>query len=403
MIFGFHYESTIFSFIPNFMKNYLILISMLFLFSCGTNTEKQANFTQMTFSLDTVMVDSGDEIINLRGGLWSSTINSDQSKLYLWDFQAFTLDIISLDELILERKVPFEKEGPNGVGSNVNWMSLPDDNQILLANFEGMGLFELNGNKLSDLKLEKDKFEGDSLLDGEIFQSKSFALAGGSVVYGLLVNPWKSAKKIMSKVDFESKTIKKMKLPGEAELPEYTVELNSDQMMTSITSEKTVQKFGNKLVISSTGYTDLYVLDLENDSVYHVDYSPQLSPKAKKGGYPSEVKSVEHLREVIQSIHAEINFQPLIWDEINKRFYRFSFETSPMENTDWPLFLSAEGKPLSKLYLSILDEDFNLLGESDLSHLGSVPTYAFVKDGKIWYYVNVDDELGFVRMTINYE
>lgn len=376
---------------------------MLFLFSCGTNTEKQANFTQMTFSLDTVMVDSGDEIINLRGGLWSSTINSDQSKLYLWDFQAFTLDIISLDELILERKVPFEKEGPNGVGSNVNWMSLPDDNQILLANFEGMGLFELNGNKLSDLKLEKDKFEGDSLLDGEIFQSKSFALAGGSVVYGLLVNPWKSAKKIMSKVDFESKTIKKMKLPGEAELPEYTVELNSDQMMTSITSEKTVQKFGNKLVISSTGYTDLYVLDLENDSVYHVDYSPQLSPKAKKGGYPSEVKSVEHLREVIQSIHAEINFQPLIWDEINKRFYRFSFETSPMENTDWPLFLSAEGKPLSKLYLSILDEDFNLLGESDLSHLGSVPTYAFVKDGKIWYYVNVDDELGFVRMTINYE
>ncbi|WP_194976759.1 hypothetical protein [Aquiflexum lacus] len=48
-----------------------------------------------------------------------------------------------------------------------------------------------------------------------------------------------------------------------------------------------------------------------------------------------------------------------------------------------------------------MDEDFNLLGESDLSHLGSVPTFAFVKDGKIWYYVNVDDELGFVRMAFD--
>jgi hypothetical protein len=386
------------------MKNLLFVISILLLFSCENKTkEVTTDYSKITLTMDTVVVDPGDEIINLKGGLWTSTMNSDNSKLYLWDFQTFTLNIIDLEKLVLERKVPFEKEGPNGVGTNVNWMSLPDANQILLANFEGMGLFDLNSNKVSDLKLEKDKFEGDSLLEGEIFQSKSFALAGRNVVYGLLVNPWKSAKSSMSKVDFESKTIKKMKLPGEGELPEYTVQLNSDEMMTTFTSEKTVQKFGNKLVLSSTGYTDLYILDLKNDSVYHVDYSPQLSAKAKKGGYPSEVKSVEHLREVIQVIHADINFQPLIWDEIKKRFYRFSFETSPMENTNWPLFLSAEEKPLSKLYLSILDEDFNLLGESDLSHLGSVPTYAFVKNGQIWSYVNVDDELGFVRMTINYE
>jgi hypothetical protein len=192
-----------------------------------------------------------------------------------------------------------------------------------------------------------------------------------------------------------------MKLPGEEELPEYTVELKSDQMLSTFTSEKTVQKFGNKLVLSSTGYTDLYILDLKNDSVYHVDYSPRLSAKAKKGDYPSEVNSVERMKEVIQDIHADINFQPLIWDEKNKRFYRFSFETSPMGNTDWPLFQPAEQKPLSKLFLSILDEDFNLLGESDVSHMGSVPIYAFAKDGKIWYYVNMDDELGFVRMAFD--
>jgi hypothetical protein len=384
------------------MKNQLLILLSVLLYACGGNeAEIKADFSNITFTLDTVVVDAGEEIINLRGGLWSSTMHSDNSKLFLWDNQATTLDIIDLDELKLKGKVKFEKEGPNGVGSYISWISLVDDNQILFADHQGMGIFDLNGNKLSNLKLEKEKFEGDSLLEGESFHRKSFPTAGGSLVYGLLINPWNSPKGSLSKVDFEAKTIKKMELPGEEGLPDYTVELNSDQMSTIITSEKIVQKFGKKLVLSSTGYTDLYILDLKNDSVYHVNYSPQLSAKAKKGGYPSEVKSVERLKEVIQDIHGEINFQPLIWDEKNKRFYRFSFETSPLENTDWPLFQPAEQKPLSKLFLSIFDEDFNLLGESDVSHLGSVPTYAFVKEGKIWFYVNVDDELGFVRMSFD--
>ncbi|EOZ92145.1 hypothetical protein A33Q_4238 [Indibacter alkaliphilus LW1] len=384
------------------MKNFLLIALGLLLFSCGENkTETKADFSNITFSMDTVIVDPGEEIINLRGGLWSSTMNSDNSKLYLWDNQVSTLDIIDIDGLKLIEKVKFEKEGPNGVGSYVNWMSLTDDNQILLANHQGIGKFDLNSNKLSELKLEQGKFEGDVLLEGESFHNKSFALEGRDVVYGLLGNPWRSPKGTLSKVDFEAKIIKKIDLPGEDVLPEYVVNGNTENMSTIITSIKNVRKFGDRLVLSSSGYTDLYVLDLKNDSVYHVDYSPQLSAKAKKGNYPSDVDSEKRLREVIQDIYAEINFQPPIWDEQNKRYYRFSFETSPMENNNWPLFQSAEQKPLSKLFLSVLDEDFNLLGESDLSHLGSVPTFAFVKDGKIWYYVNVDDELGFVRMTFD--
>lgn len=381
------------------MKNIALFLLLFFCMACGGNdTETKMDFSNITFTMDTVVVDPGEEIINLRSGLWSSTLNSDNSKLYLWDNQGFTLDIIDLDNLVLKEKVAFDKEGPDGVGPYVGWMSLPNEYQIVLANFQGMGLFDLKGKKLSDLNTEQGDFEGDSFSEGDNFNYKSIAMEDGKVIYGLLGNSLTSSKESLAKVDFEAKTIKKMKLPDEEGLPEYLVELNSDEMSTIITSEKTVQKFGDKLVLSSSGYTDLYILDLKNDSVYHVDYSPKLSAKAKKGGYPSEVTSVERLREVIQDIHADINFQPPIWDEKNKRFYRFSFETSPIENADWPLFQPADQKPLSKLFLSIFDKDFNLLGESEISHLGSVPRYAFAKDGKIWYYVNVGDELGFVRM-----
>lgn len=131
-----------------------------------------------------------------------------------------------------------------------------------------------------------------------------------------------------------------------------------------------------------------------------VDYTPVLTSKAKKGGYPSEVDSEKRFKEVMEDIYAEINFQAPIWDAKNRRFYRFSYETIPTGNTDGPLFEDPEKKPIAKIYISIFDENFNLLGESLVSQIQGIPNTPFVKDGLIWSYVNVDDELGFVRMEI---
>lgn len=382
------------------MKNYLLLAFSLLLFSCGEKDgEKQADFSNITFQIDTVIVDPGNEIINLRFGLWNSVKNENNSKLYLFDNQAYTLDIIDLDQMILERKIKFEKEGPNGVGSYVSWMSFLDENKILLASFEGMGLFDLEANKLNTFKLEKEKFEGDSLLDGESFYRKSIIAENGNVIYGLLGN-WMNEHESFAKIDFENGLIKKIILPGRSELPDYSVMLRTDNMSTIMTSDKSIQKFENKLILSSSAYSTLFFVDMVTDSAYMIDYTPQLTSKVKKGGYPSEVDSEKRFKEVMEDIYAEINFQAPIWDAKNRRFYRFSYETIPTGNTDGPLFEDPEKKPMSKIYISIFDEDFNLLGESLASQIHGIPNTPFVKDGLIWSYVNVDDELGFVRMEI---
>ncbi|PSL04479.1 DUF4221 family protein [Cecembia rubra] len=384
------------------MKNYLLLAFSLLLFSCGEKDgEKQADFSNITFQIDTVIVDPGNEIINLRYGLWNSVLNNSHSKLFLFDNQAYTLDIIDLDQLILERKVKFEKEGPNGVGSFVSWMGLCDDNRILLASFEGMGLFDLDANKLMTYKLEKDKFEGDSLLDGENFYRKSILAENGDVIYGLLGN-WADEIESFAKIDFKNGLINKLELPGRSELPDYSVMLRTDNMVSIMASDKSVKKFENKLILSSSAYSTLFIIDIEKDSAYMVDYTPVLTSKAKKGGYPSEVDSEKRFKEVMEDIYAEINFQAPIWDPKNRRFYRFSYETIPTGNTDGPLFEDSEKKPIAKIYISIFDENFNLLGESLVSQIQGIPNTPFVKDGLIWSYVNVDDELGFLRMEIKY-
>jgi hypothetical protein len=40
-----------------------------------------------------------------------------------------------------------------------------------------------------------------------------------------------------------------------------------------------------------------------------------------------------------------------------------------------------------------------LVGETLVNDLKSIPESAFFKDGKLWSYVNVDDELGFEVFT----
>jgi hypothetical protein len=87
------------------MKDLLILISIGLLFSCGNKTEKLTDFSQMTFSLDTVMVDSKDEILYLNAYLMQSSLSPDLKFLYNFNQQEFSLEKINLDRLELEGKI----------------------------------------------------------------------------------------------------------------------------------------------------------------------------------------------------------------------------------------------------------------------------------------------------------
>ena len=384
-----------------FMKNYIILLLSVLLAACGGNeTETKNDFSNIIFKMDTVVVDAGDEIINLKYGLWSSAMTEDKAFLYLWNMDESTLDKVNINELRLEEKIKYEKEGPDGVGSYVAWMNMLDNDRILMTNFQGMGLFDMNGKKIKTYKLDKEKFKGYSLGDGESFNRKSIINYDGNMIYGLLAN-WTNDNLSFAKVDFEDMVIKKYKFPGIDELKDYSVTLKSGQMMMISTTDKSLQRIGDKIILSNSAYAPIFVFDMKKDSVYQVNYTPQLTAAAKKGGYPKEVDSEKRFKEVMAEINSEINFQAPVWDEVNKRFYRFSYETIPGEITDEPVIESQEQKPISKVFLSIFDEDFNLLGESLVSQLTQIPNSVFVKDGKIWHYVNIDDELGFVRMAFD--
>ncbi|MCH6199644.1 DUF4221 domain-containing protein [Aquiflexum sp. LQ15W] len=379
------------------MKHILFVLSVLFLFSCGGESEEKSaeDFSNITFSMDTVMVDSGEDFINLGGGLWVSAISKDHKYLYNWNQEASELDKVNLDQLVLEEKIKFEKEGPNGVGNYISWISLMGNNEIVFANFQDMALLNFQGEKLRTYKLNGEKFEGDSLEAYESFTRRAIISDDGNIMYGILGN-WTGKNFYLAKVDYQNKVLKKHELPGFEKLEDYSVKFNSNGMIMISPPDQSITEVDGKLIISNSVFNTLIVYDMAKDSLYQVNYENKLTKSGKTGTYVTEVESEEDFYRATSEIGQEINFRNPIWDNKNQRFYRFSYESIPKEN-----FKDEEEKEKSKVYLTILDKDFKVLGETFVKELQSSPSMHFVKDGKIWIYENVDDELGFVRMGIN--
>jgi hypothetical protein len=59
------------------------------------------------------------------------------------------------------------------------------------------------------------------------------------------------------------------------------------------------------------------------------------------------------------------------------------------------------------VFISILNDSFEVIKEAEVADgIGKlfstpIPQKPFFKDGKVWLYLNVNDELAFVRLDLN--
>ena len=86
MIWGSQYSLSIFK----TMKNFSLLFLSLLLFSCSEKESKPATnrenvLENFSYSVDTVVVDPGDEIINLTRGVSLASLNESKTHYYLLD------------------------------------------------------------------------------------------------------------------------------------------------------------------------------------------------------------------------------------------------------------------------------------------------------------------------------
>ncbi len=113
---------------------------------------------------------------------------------------------------------------------------------------------------------------------------------------------------------------------------------------------------------------------------------------------PKQVElSSGQLEEIVKNAGEEISYGRMVWDEEGRQFFRFSAsEQFGEEKNEYGQYIAVG----ADVYLSIFDENLELVAESLVPQLNAPPEKHFVKDGKIWIFENIDDELAFVRLEI---
>ncbi|MFN3996702.1 DUF4221 family protein [Algoriphagus sp.] len=379
------------------MRRLAFFAVALITFSCGTtNSEKSASsnvLEDISFTIDTVMVDPGEELINLASGLRLSDLSPDKRTLYLLDDKDKSVSVVDLEELKLLRKLPFEKEGPNGIGQYLSNIQLLPNERFLFAGFQNTGIYSFQGEKVEDIKVSGADVEGMNASDENSIWNGIRISGDEKFLFSLPGNFFEGTRDLVV-VDFASKKGKVIDIPAMDITSEFRIVLRSDETINVYTEEISLQELNGKLIIQTTAGSDAYLYDYTADSLRLLTFDHKLVLKKKEGTVRNEVTSQKEFEDEMGKLSSQISFEKFIWDDGSKRYFRFAKIFYPKVDDKTPR--------KADVFLFAYDQDFKLIGETQLKELTSVPAYPFFKNGKLWSYVNVEDELGFAVIDFKF-
>jgi len=167
------------------MKKLLLILAFAIVAACGQKpsseedvlSEESSNILEeMTFSIDTILIDSGEELFDLKdlsifGKRDYFSLSENDDSLYFFDRHRLILHEINLNSLKLINNYPFEQEGPDGIGRFVYTFKRLPNNQFYVRDLFGTSwFFSKDGRKLAKLELNAAE-----LLNGTTLESFSLA------------------------------------------------------------------------------------------------------------------------------------------------------------------------------------------------------------------------------------
>ncbi|SHM63415.1 protein of unknown function [Cyclobacterium lianum] len=383
------------------MKQWLCILAFLFLAACGTgdSSDENGQARDMEFTLDTVQIDAKVEILFLNNSLRFADLSRDKKYLYNLNSQNYTVEQIDLDKLALQALLPFEQEGPDGIGAYSLGMRLVDEDKFLMSGYGNHALFDSNGKKLADVGPEtvpsfvSEPEEGNVLfpvpLPGNASSYVGVYIVPGRREPQLLF--WNTAKQSYRKV---SNPLLKKSL-------QYQTDFDDGTTALFISGGEYLELVNDKVLLGLNASSDLYIGEPGQEEFHKRTFQSGWLPREKETVFPEKINDRALFRELYKKATEEISYNKPIWDESRNVYFRFSYKleygvanTSPSDG----LFPKPTG---ASVYLTIYDADFNLLRETAVPALDQPPAYHFAKDGKIWIFENIEDEMAFVRLSFD--
>ncbi|MEB2776589.1 DUF4221 family protein [Algoriphagus sp. D3-2-R+10] len=383
------------------MKKLVPLFLLIIFAPCSEKTDSDSiNSTELDFTVevDTVKVDPGaDHFIHLTNNLFTSSLSSDKKTLYNFNAKVPELEVIDLDDLSLKEVIKLENEGPTGIGaanSYMPMMDVSDSGELFLNTWSYMIKLNATRDQMSRYWLTTDSLKGEPLSELEKIYPEGFMSDDGKFFYssyGLQDN--KSPKSGLAIVNLNSMELKKIPLDIFEEIEKFEIVFSPDgNSKMSMAETILFVPFQDKILISSTAYNELYLVNPSDGPVEKKSFHSELTDDAKKGNYQKNAGSQKELFDLGAEKLKEVTFSKLHYDDQNEKFWRFS------RDLDRKIGDSATYSNV----LTIFDKDLTQLHEKKVDY-SEMDSLTFFKDGILYSYINLEDELGFIRIKPSYE
>ncbi|MBB6326437.1 hypothetical protein FHS59_002065 [Algoriphagus iocasae] len=365
------------------MNRILLFFVLIAIVACEENGRKAENpiTLEFEFSYDTVTINSGEHLFNLGHGIPKVKLSQDEQYLYFFDDYNLALDKIDLEKKEFVLTIPFEKEGPKGIGATFDY--IPDENgniQLLtpkrLFSIDEKGV--LNSNFPSYHSIFEMGFESRFFEGARISPDSQF-------LFGLTTST--NGNQSLAWVNLKDTVFHVSPLDSMA----YRKSLEIDLGRLTISGMQEAEYFEHHILVYHDDGIDFYALDLNSKSLEFHDFEPTKVPKRKDGKYPKSGSTAD-LTKILEMEGLEINYSRIVYDSSYKRYYRIA--SKKRENQ------VRAGIP--NQFLLVFSDDFKLIHEEDLSNLPfSITTY-FVREGKFWVFNKETEELEFFVFDFNF-
>lgn len=368
------------------MKKLAVLFLLPLIFSCGGTSSENAESGNFKVSIDTVLIDAGDQLIFHQSGLSHTSLSNDQKKLYIFSPRD-QIQIIDLESRKLEEIIPTQKEGPLGTGMSYA-IHLDQTGRLIFLGFSEVRFFS---SDLSSMDLYRIGSESLTGLDpSDVFGVNTKMAADGKDFYIIYENSERLPQGL-ARISFENKQVKKIPFDIASKVQPYIYSLVMDgRLMSRGHDGLFLELIENQLLLSTPYSNEAILFDLEKSTVTIKKFHSELTQDSKPIPVKTEGGSFSELQNLRQEAQKSVTFGPFIFDKKSQRVYRFSQDLD-REIGDSLVF---------KSILTVFDQDFNQLVEQEVSV--DPLSKKFFKDGKLWSYVNVADELGFAVITFDF-
>lgn len=378
------------------MNKYNCLLLALAIVGCSSeksSEESETNAFDFSYTVDTVQVDAGDHFIYLQQNLGSSDITPDGKYLLNFNGKATEMEIVDLDLLKLSGVVKMDQEGPNGIGTSPffgAYKALSKD-EFMFAGRNNVIKIDLTTNTATSYSFKRSDLSPDVLAENEELKFGGILGADGATFYswyGVQENPYDNEG--FAKIDLESSEVNVIPIPQMDKLDQFTIEVemsDGSRMTGKFPENIEILELQDKIVLQPSAINEFWVLDKSTLEITVKVNNSNLTENVKAVNYSTKVTTQDAFRDARSIRDQGVSFGRLIHDKERDMIWRISSDLDHM----------AGETMVRNYYLTFFDMDLNQLGEFPLENW-ELTGKVFIKDGDYYQFLNIDDELAFIRL-----